>query len=59
MDKQRAREIVSSPNMVNVTFNGEQIYIEKVNDRMGTASIHTLNQPENRQVVPLNNLIEQ
>ncbi|MFZ7120090.1 MAG: H-type small acid-soluble spore protein [Eubacteriaceae bacterium] len=59
MDKQRAREIVSSPNMVNVTFNGEQIYIEKVNDRMETASIHTLNQPENKQTVPLDNLIEE
>lgn len=58
MDKRRAKEIASSPVMVNVTYNGTPIYIENVNENKGFANIHPLNQPGNRQEVPLTNLIE-
>lgn len=58
MDKRRAKEIASSPVMANVTYNGTQIYIEGVNDKNGTAYIHPLNQPHNRQEVPLTSLTE-
>lgn len=58
MDKKRAREIASSPVMANVTYNGAPIYIENVNENTGSAKIHLLNQPGNRQEVPLTNLIE-
>ncbi|MDF2882627.1 MAG: sspH [Clostridiaceae bacterium] len=58
MDKIRANEIVSSPIMANVTYNGTPIYIESVNGNKGTAKIHSLNQSENAQEVSLTNLIE-
>lgn len=58
MDKGRAKEIVSSPVMANVTYNGTPIYIESVNDNKGTAKIHPLNEPKNAQEVSLTNLME-
>lgn len=58
MDKKRAKEIASSPVMANVAYNGTPIYIENVNDNNGTANIHPLDQPENRQEVSLNSLKE-
>lgn len=58
MDRGRAKEIAASSVMANVTYNGNQVYIENVNDKNGTASIHLLNQPHNRQEVPLTSLIE-
>lgn len=59
MDKRRVKEIVASPVMVNVTYNGSRIYIEDVNENNNTASIHYLNQPESKLEVSLNNLVEQ
>lgn len=59
MDQKRARDIASSPTMINVTYNGTPIYIESVNENSGTANIHTLNQPKSKQEVPLTNLKEQ
>lgn len=58
MDKQRAREISTSLEMANVTYNGSNIYIEQVNDNNNSASIHFLNNPQNSQEVSLNDLIE-
>ena len=58
MNKKRAKEIASSPIMANVTYNGTQIYIEGVNDNKGTAYIHPLNQPKNKQEVSLTTLSE-
>jgi small acid-soluble spore protein H (minor) len=59
MDKKRASTIVSLPTMVDVTYNGKPIYIESVNDNKGTAMVHTLSEPTNRQEVPVSSLIEQ
>lgn len=58
MDKGRAKEIVSSPIMVNVTYNGMPIYIESINDNNETANIHYLNQSNNIMRVSLTNLVE-
>jgi small acid-soluble spore protein H (minor) len=58
MDKNRARTIVSLPTMVDVTLNGRPIYIESVDDNKGTAMIHPLSEPANRQEVSVSNLIE-
>ncbi|WP_041720658.1 H-type small acid-soluble spore protein [Alkaliphilus metalliredigens] len=58
MDKTRAQEIISSPNMISVTYNGKEIYIENVNENTQTANIHLLNKPDKKQEVPLNNLVE-
>lgn len=59
MDVQRAQEISSSPIMANVTCNGKQIYIEHVDQQNGTATFHHLDDPNNKQSVPISNLIEQ
>lgn len=56
MDRERAVEIASSPTMANVTFNGNRVYIEEVNET--NAFVHYLNEPENREKVPLGNLVE-
>lgn len=58
MDSKRAKEICASPRMVNVTHNGVPIYIDSVSDDKGTASIHALNQPNNRQTVSVSSLTE-
>jgi small acid-soluble spore protein H (minor) len=58
MDKRRATEIASSPEMVDVTYNGDLVYIENVNSTKDTASIHALNQPANSREVQLTQLIE-
>lgn len=58
MDKRRATEIVSSNDMVDVTYNGRLVYIEDVNPTKDFASIHYLNQPGNSQQVSLTQLVE-
>ncbi len=59
MDQKRAREIVASPVMMNVTHNGVPIYIESIANDKAMAYVHPLNQPNNRQKVDINSLIEQ
>lgn len=58
MNNQRAKDIASCPVMMDVTYNGIPIYIESVNENNNTAKIHFLNQPDNKQDVSLNNLVE-
>ncbi|SES38530.1 small acid-soluble spore protein H [Psychrobacillus sp. OK032] len=58
MDVQRAQEIVFSPEMINVTYNGENIYIEHVDRQNGTATIHFLKEPSEKQSVSATSLVE-
>lgn len=58
MDTKRAKDIVFSPTITNVTYNGTPVYIEKVNENSGTAYVHPVNL-NNRQEVPVDNLVEQ
>ncbi|MBY0120476.1 H-type small acid-soluble spore protein [Bacillus sp. S/N-304-OC-R1] len=57
MDKQRAKQISESPEMMNVTYNGKQVYIQNVNEN-DTARVYPLDQPENEQDVALTQLEE-
>lgn len=59
MNKQRANEIIASPEMIKVTYQDEPIYIQHVDETSDTARIHTLEQPNNEKLVPLDNLTEQ
>ncbi|TLS36419.1 small acid-soluble spore protein H [Pseudalkalibacillus caeni] len=59
MNRQRAKQIASSPVMANVTYNGTPIYIQHVNEASDTARIYPLGQPENEQEVNLDSLLEQ
>lgn len=58
MDKNRAKEIASSPIMANVTCNGTPIYIESVDEHSETANIHPIDEPEDKQQVSLSSLKE-
>ncbi|MDA1477422.1 small acid-soluble spore protein H [Bacillus sp. CLL-7-23] len=58
MNTQRAQEIVESPVMVDVTYNGKQIYIQHVDQQNETARIYPLDQPEKEQDVPVGKLEE-
>jgi small acid-soluble spore protein H (minor) len=58
MDKQRAKEIASSNEMMHVTFDGDPIYIESINPNKDTASVHSLNHPGYSHEVPLTQLVE-
>lgn len=59
MDAQRAQEISASDVMANVTYNGQSIYIEHVDQQNGTATIHPLDEPNNKQSVSVSSLEEQ
>lgn len=58
MNKERAEQISSSPEMIDVTYNGASVYIEKVHPTKDTASIHLLNQPQNTQEIHVTQLVE-
>ncbi|OIJ12272.1 small, acid-soluble spore protein, H family [Anaerobacillus arseniciselenatis] len=59
MNAQRAQEIASASTMANVMYNGEPIYIEHVDQDKGVATIHTLDNPSNKQSVSVTSLQEQ
>ena len=59
MDAKRAQEISSSQNMTNVTYNGESVYIEHVDQDKGLATIHPVNNPTSKQSVSVDSLQEQ
>lgn len=58
MDTRRAEEIVSSPVMVDVTYNGSKVYMEKVNQMRNSCVIHYLDSPDKKLNVPVSNLVE-
>ena len=58
LNNQRIKDIISSPNMINVSYNGMHVYIETINENNNTALVHFINQPDNKQEVSLNNLVE-
>lgn len=58
MDAQRAQEISDAPVMINVTYNGNPVYIEHVDQSNQTATIHPLNNPNKKQSVSVTALKE-
>ena len=59
MDAQRAQKIADSVDMANVIYNGKSIYIEHVDQQNGVATIHNLDEPNNKQSVSISELAEQ
>jgi small acid-soluble spore protein H (minor) len=59
MDAQRAQEISASATMKSVLYNGQPIYIEHVDQGTGQATIHPLDNPNNKQSVSVTELTEQ
>lgn len=58
MDSTRASEIASTEKMVHVTYNGDPVYIEFVNETKDTASVHRLSDPQKSQEVAVTQLVE-
>lgn len=58
MDPKRAEEIRNAEEMVNVTYNGEQVYIEHVDESAGYATVHPINDKHNKLSVALSDLNE-
>ncbi|MFC4023363.1 small acid-soluble spore protein H [Oceanobacillus longus] len=59
MNIQRAEEIVQSPDLVNVTYNGEKIYIQHVDDQNQLARIYPLDNPQKEFDVQIEKLTEE
>jgi small acid-soluble spore protein H (minor) len=58
LNTQRARQIAASSDMANVTHDGEQVYIQHVDEDAETARIYPLKNPEREKTVPLSSLEE-
>jgi len=58
MNVQRAQEIVASPEMIAVTYDGTPVYIQHVNTHDDTARIFPIGMPEREQNVSIANLVE-
>lgn len=58
MNKQRAKEIAGSPVMANVSFNGQRIYIQNVDEEKELARIYSLEDPHDEKEVLVTDLIE-
>jgi small acid-soluble spore protein H (minor) len=54
----RAKEILESADMINVTYDGTPVIIQHVDEATKMARI-TRKDPENEQDVPVLNLIEE
>jgi small acid-soluble spore protein H (minor) len=58
MKPQRAKEIIYSPETINVLYDGVKVYIQNVNDDTEIARIYPLDNPEYVQDVPVSELNE-
>lgn len=58
MDSQRAKEIAKSPDMKYVTYNGEQVYIQHVDEEKKMARIFPVDQPDAEMEVSIEQLQE-
>ncbi|MDM5329664.1 H-type small acid-soluble spore protein [Neobacillus sp. CF12] len=59
MNVGRAKEIVESMDMINVTYEGMPVIIQHVDDNTKMARIYSKSDPENEREVPVLNLIEE
>lgn len=59
MNVGRAKEILESADMVNVTYNGAPVIIQHVDEAAKMARIYSRKNPEQEQDVPVLNLIEE
>ena len=58
MESQRARQIVSSPDEIKVTYNGDSVWIDKIHDDDRTATVHLRQAMEERSEVAIAELKE-
>jgi len=59
MNVGRAKEILESADMINVTYDGTPVIIQHVDENTKMARIYTRQDTENERDVPVLNLIEE
>ncbi|WEG14846.1 H-type small acid-soluble spore protein [Pullulanibacillus sp. KACC 23026] len=59
MDAKRAQEIQSSQAMANVICDGQSVYIEHVDQENGLATVHPVDDPNQKKSVSVESLSEQ
>lgn len=58
MNVGRAKEILESAEMINVTYDGTPVIIQHVDEATKMARIYSRKDPDNERDVPVLNLIE-
>ena len=56
---QRAHEILNASAMINVMYKNVPVFIENVDRGQEMAVIHPVGEPDNKQSIPVSELIEQ
>lgn len=59
MNVGRAKEILESMDVINVTYDGNPVIIQHVDEKTKMARIYSRSNPQNEQDVPVLNLIEE
>lgn len=59
MNVGRAKEIVDSADIINVTYNGTSVIIQHVDENTKMARIYSKAEPDDERDVPVLNLIEE
>lgn len=59
MDQTRIKQILSSPNDVEVTYNGISVWVDELNEDGRTATVHLRGPLEERTVVEIRELKEE
>ncbi|MDQ0216359.1 small acid-soluble spore protein H (minor) [Oikeobacillus pervagus] len=58
MEPNRVKQILSSSNEVEVTYNGVSVWIDKLNEDGKTATVHLRGPLEERSIVEIHELKE-
>ncbi|MXQ53224.1 H-type small acid-soluble spore protein [Shimazuella alba] len=58
MDVKRVEEILESPDKITVTYKGESVWIQSVNEVAQIADVHRVGNSDDEMTVPVNELQE-
>ncbi|MBU9719981.1 MULTISPECIES: H-type small acid-soluble spore protein [Bacillaceae] len=58
MEKQRIMEILDSPDMIKVTYEGKPVFIQQVDQNTENARVFPMDEPENQFNVEVTKLQE-
>ncbi|MEH7444798.1 H-type small acid-soluble spore protein [Bacillus sp. JJ1122] len=59
MNVGRAKEIVESADVINVTYEGTPVIIQHVDEKAKMARVYSKSEPDMERNVPILNLIEE
>lgn len=59
MNLERAHEILASPTKITVTYLGEPVWIDEVDDTTRTARVTPESRPDEEKSVPVHDLVEE